>query len=175
MNKQQLKKTTTEGDFIFHKQWLEIFQGFSVEKAGQIIKALVDYAKDGIRPADPEIAAICTFLFANVDIDRECIAAAHAPRKKATAEKNTAEKESKTDEKPQSHQEPSPRAEEESPKLGMTQKEKNLWEKLKRKYHYYGYIPLRSPEGLYLRYNLETAFNLMTSNGYKLANFMSSK
>lgn len=83
MNKQQLKKTTTQGDFIFHKEWLDIFQGFSTKKAGQIIKALVDYAKNGVKPADPEIAAICTFLFANVDIDRERIAAAHAPRKKA--------------------------------------------------------------------------------------------
>lgn len=97
MNKQQLKKLYAKNDFIFHSQWFEIFQGFSVEKAGQVIKCLVDYAKDGIKPNDPELVTLTLFLFSHIDVDRERIAEALAPRRRSADTEKTEKKPSNED------------------------------------------------------------------------------
>lgn len=93
MNKQQLKKVAAKGDFIFHTQWLKIFRNFSVEKAGRVVKALADYAEEGIIPEESELADLCLFLFANVDIDRDRIEQANTPRRRTPKPEPTAKSE----------------------------------------------------------------------------------
>lgn len=85
MTDKQIKQTTSPGDFIFHAQWMPIFRSFPPEMAARIIHAVIDYLENGVLPDDPQLKALCTFLFAHIDADRQHIeeAAPAAARKKA--------------------------------------------------------------------------------------------
>lgn len=74
MTDKQIKQTTSPGDFIFHAQWMPIFRSFPPEMAGRIIQAVIDYLENGVLPDDPQLKALCTFLFAHIDADRQRIA-----------------------------------------------------------------------------------------------------
>lgn len=87
MTDKQIKQTASPGDFIFHSQWMPIFRSFLPEMAGRIIHAVIDYLETGVLPEDEQLRALCTFLFAHIDADRQRIEDAAPVRSRSKSKK----------------------------------------------------------------------------------------